>query len=212
MITGHALPGELTLPEASCRESSLSRLEQYHIRSHSPQQAAGNVLTPEFSIRLSALILIVVGVFACAVPPRTVQEFRVESKGGGESIRIDRHEIDRPFLVVFQDIRDNATKCLNPKVAGSAAGDPASRQLPVRYRSYTKKISSKSAEMVLQSDKQGPGKMPEGGYYTMLADIEAVAAQRTRVTITGPSMLYGDVFDAVTAWARGKARICPSLP
>ena len=156
--------------------------------------------------------MISIGLFACAAPTRTVQEFREELKSGGAATRTDRQVVDRPFLVVFQDIRDNATKCLNTRAAGPSSEGSGVRKDLVRYRSFTKKTSSKSAEMVLQADKQGPGSMPEGGYYTLLADIEAVAAQKTRVTISGPSMLYGDVFDAVAEWATGKARICPSLP
>src|SRR5512139_3808971 len=117
--------------------------------------------------RLSALILIAVGLFACAAPPRTVQEFREESKSSGASTRIDRQVVDRPFLVVFQDIRDNATKCLNTKAVVQTSGDPGVRRDLARYRSYTKKTSSKSAEMVLQAEKQGSGSMPEGGYYTL---------------------------------------------
>ena len=162
--------------------------------------------------RMSALIMAAIGLFACAAPPRTVQEFREESKNGGAATRTERQVVDRPFLVVFQDIRDNATKCLNTTAAATGSEGSGVRKDLVRYRSYTKKISSKSAEMVLQADKPGSDNMPEGGYYTLLADIEAVAAQKTGVTISGPSMLYGDVFDAVAEWAKGKARICPSLP
>jgi hypothetical protein len=161
---------------------------------------------------MSALTIIAIALFACASPPKTVQEFREELKNGGAATRIERQVVDRPFLVVFQDIRDNATKCLNTKAAVPASEDAGVRKDLVRYRSYTKKTSSRSAEMVLQADKPGSGSMPQGGYYTLLADIEAVAAQKTTVTISGPSMLYGDVFDAVAEWAKGKARICPSLP
>jgi hypothetical protein len=63
--------------------------------------------------------------------------------------------------------------------------------------------------MVLQMDKEATGKMPEGGYFTLLTDIEST---QTRVIIQGPSMPYDDVFDAIFSWTKGKERICHSLP
>jgi hypothetical protein len=65
-------------------------------------------------------------------------------------------------------------------------------------------------EMVMQMDARASGKMPEGGYYNLLADVEEISSNKTRVTIYGSSVGYGDVFEAIFDWAKGKDGACPT--
>lgn len=158
-------------------------------------------------------IMVLTGfLFGCATPPQTVNDFRADFKGGPKSTKVEKHEVNRPFANVYDDIKSHSDKCLNVVVTAATSGSSGLQRSAIRYRSTTRKTGDQAGEMVLQLAKEAPEKMPEGGYFTLLTDIGSISADRTRITIYGPSVMYDDAFDAIFSWARGKDRICPSLP
>ena len=149
---------------------------------------------------------------ACAAPPQQSSSgLREALKTSPERFRTEKKEVNRPFLPVFSAVQDNANRCLNTSVTAAPVSDGQPKMI-VRYRSYAKKTSSMSAEVVLQSYGRADKESPLQWNYVLVADIEAIAADRTRVTISGPTILFGDIFDAIFTWAAGKSRTCPSVP
>ena len=69
-----------------------------------------------------------------------------------------------------------------------------------------------TAETILQLDKKDNSKMPEGGYYVLLADIEAISSNETRLTIYKTLRGYDNVNESIVAWAQGKNDECPRFP
>jgi len=159
------------------------------------------------------LILIAAAlVTGCVTPPQTVQDFREGVRNGAAVTQMQQGEVKRPFVETFKAVWENATKCLNVTVTDTTPGSYGSVTESVRYRSNTKLTGKKTAEMVLQQDAQATGKMPEGGYYVMLADIEGVSPNKTNVTIYGSSVGYDNVYQSILAWARGETNKCPKFP
>lgn len=158
-------------------------------------------------VLLSALLLA-----GCVTPPQTVEELRVGVKSGAAMTKIEQKEIKRPFAATFHAIKRHANKCLNVAVTGSTPGRYGPVVESVRYRSHSKMTSHETGEMILQMDKKATGKMPPGGYYVMLTDIERTAKNITKVTVYGASFGYGKVFDSIFAWARGRSKKCPKFP
>lgn len=161
------------------------------------------------------ILLIAACIFGCVTIPQTTNEVREAVKSGASMTKMDNQDINRKFIAVFNDVKFNADKCLNVVVTEwvpSSTGTNLGHNASTKFRSHTEKTSSETGEMVLQMDKKTSSKMPEGGYFVILADIEAVSADKTRLTIYGPSMGYGNLFEAISSWAKGKNRECPKLP
>lgn len=148
----------------------------------------------------------------CVTPPQTVEDLRAGVKSGAAMTQTEQEEVKRPFAATFHAIKRHADKCLNVTITGSTPGRYGPMVESVRYRSHSKMTSHKTGEMVIQMDKKATGKMPPGGYYVMLADIERIAKNKTNVTIYGASVGYDNVFESVFAWARGQRQKCPRFP
>lgn len=148
----------------------------------------------------------------CVTPPQTTEEVRVGVKKGAAMTKTEQLAVNRPFAATFRDLKTHADKCLNVTVSGSTPGRYGPIMESIRFRSSSKTTNDKTGETVVQMDKRATGKMPEGGYYVMLADIEGVAANKTMVTIYGHSVGYGNVFESIFAWAQGKKQACPKFP
>jgi len=158
-------------------------------------------------IYLFIAILLLAG---CVTPPQTVREFREGFQQGGTFTKIEKKNIQRPFSDVFQNVKTNADKCFNIGVSGSTPGSAVPHKEYTRYRSHSTKTGKAFAETVLQMEKNASGKMPEGGYYAMLTDMEGLTGTSTRVTVYAPSIGYDEVFQAIFEWANGKDRACPN--
>jgi hypothetical protein len=159
-----------------------------------------------------AVLIFAVLIAGCVTPPQTTEEVRVGVKKGAAMTKTEQTTVNRPFAATFRDVKTHADKCLNVTVTGSTPGRYGPIAESIRYRSSSKTINERTAETVVQMDKKATGKMPEGGYYLMLADIESVSANQTMVTIYGHSIGYDSVFEAIVAWAQGKKHPCPKFP
>lgn len=146
----------------------------------------------------------------CVTPPQTPQELREGVIAGRMMTKMDHKEVNRPVSEVFQDVKTNADKCFNVRVTGSTPGTYGSQTQSSTYRARSRMTGKTKGEMVMQMEARASGKMPEGGYFVLLADIEGTSANKTRVTVYGSSVGYGAVFEAIFDWANGKDRTCPS--
>jgi hypothetical protein len=146
----------------------------------------------------------------CVTPPQTSRELREGVIAGRMMTKMDHKDVNRPVSEVFQDVKKNADKCFNVRVTGSTPGTYGPQTQSSTYRSRSRMTGKTKGEMVMQMEARASGKMPEGGYFVLLADMEGTSADKTRVTVYGSSVGYGDVFEAIFDWANGKDRACPS--
>jgi len=159
------------------------------------------------------VILIMAGlVTGCVTPPQTVEELREGVRGGAAFTKMEQQGFNRSFAETFEAVKKNADKCLNVTVTGSTPGNYGPIIESVRYRSHSKMTGKKTAEMVLQQDARATGKMPEGGYFVMLTDIEGASSNKTNIKIYGSSVGYDNVFKSIFAWAQGQKQDCPKFP
>lgn len=166
-------------------------------------------------IMRALIIIILAGFFAgCAtsVPPQSVEELREEVRSGPSMIKMAEHEITRPFSLAYNAVQINAERCFEVTVTMPSTEKTGLRVRPLRYRAESLMTSETTGETFMQLDNQSHGPMPIGGYYVLLADIEAISTKKTKLTIYGVLTDYDNVHESIVAWAQGKNDDCPRFP
>ncbi len=161
------------------------------------------------------LILILAGFFAgCAttIPPQSVEELREEVRTGPSRIIISEHQIMRSFSQTYSAVEINAERCFEVTVTMPSSPNPGMRVNSERYRAESLMTSETTAETSMQLDKKSLAPMPDGGYYVLLADIEAISSGKTKLTIYGVLNGYENVHESIVAWAQGENDKCPRFP
>lgn len=148
----------------------------------------------------------------CVTPPQTTQDLRVGVREGARLTKMEQVEVARSFNATFNSIKKNADKCFNLSVTSSTHSKYGPVYSTTRWRSSSEKTGDGMAETVIQLDARATGKMPPGGYFSLLVDIESISKNKIKVTIYGSSIGYGQVFEAIFRWAEGKERKCPKKP
>jgi hypothetical protein len=164
--------------------------------------------------RLS-LLFSLCAICACVTTPQTTDEYRDLFKGGAKPFGGTKQErtVDRSFQSVVGDVRANADRCFNVVTEHHGWDDGHPTYGTFTYHSKTRTTGEGAAEMTVQLAVHAVNEMPPDGYFMMLADFEAVASRRTKVTVYGPDLSsWSDARDSVLLWAGGKAGSCPKLP
>jgi hypothetical protein len=166
-------------------------------------------------MRKTLALLLAVAASGCAMP-QTTQELREVYKRDGSAANIDKYAVNRPFAAAFTGIKANADQCLNVRVTGGTFDGGVFYPDSAVWPSCSRKTSEKTAEVTLQLDKRigTPSKRPEGGWFMMVADLDATAAGKTDLTVYHPSApaAYGTISRAMAAWTEGKKAPCPKVP
>lgn len=154
---------------------------------------------------------------ACVSVPQTTAEYREHFKGDAKPFGGVKHErtIDRSFQAAVADVRSNADRCFNVVTEHSRPSDLGPGQVlgSTTYHSATQTTGARTAEMTIQMDITLANRKPPGGYFMVLADLEAVTPTRTRVAVHGPDLsAWSDALGSVFTWASGQKRDCPKLP
>ena len=152
---------------------------------------------------------------ACVQVPQTSAEFRHAVQGGAFMTRTHLAIVPQPFEAVTANLRKYALPCLartrTSVAVSSAPGDMSSGV--VTYRPKLQLVAPGLAELTLQMGPTSPGiKVPPGGPFIMLADIEPSSAQgETRLTVYGRTTPKERVLadESLPAWARGTPAKCP---
>jgi hypothetical protein len=168
-------------------------------------------------MRRAAVVLLAVAAGGCVALPQTTQELREVYKRSGTAANTEKYAVNRPFAAALIDVKANADQCLNARDTHSYVEGGITHAESAVWHSSTRKTSEKTAEVTLQLDKKNvvsQSKMPEGGWFMMLADLDGTAAGKTDVTVYHPSAPsgYADLSQAIAAWAEGKKVPCPKLP
>jgi hypothetical protein len=161
-------------------------------------------------------LILIAGIFlsgcVTTIPLLSVEELREEGKKGPSSIRVSEHEILRSFSQAYSAVQINAERCFEVTVTMPSTTNSTAGVKPVRYRAESLMTSETTSETSMQLDKKSFNPMPEGGYYVLLADIEAISSAKSRLTIYGVLNGYENVHESIVAWAQGKNDDCPRFP
>ena len=151
----------------------------------------------------------------CVQLPQTSGEFRRAVQGGAFMTRTHSAIVPQSFEAVTANLRKYALPCLGRThtsvVMSSAPGDMSSGT--IIYRPKLQLVGPLSAELTLQMGPTSPGiKVPPGGPFIMLADIESSSVQgQTRLTIYGRTTAKERALadESLPAWALGIPAKCP---
>lgn len=151
----------------------------------------------------------------CAVNyPQNAQQFR-EQVPGAMFGQKQTFEAKRPFREVAKTFRAKAPECLNVSVRTISRSATSYQNVLTTYKP-TVLVGAQKAELHVQRHYQGggiiiPGKEPEGGLYTLVADATPIDRSRTRIDIYAPSHGADTLIRAVSGWATGENVGCPDL-
>ncbi len=166
------------------------------------------------------LITLLMGSFilvaGCAPVPQNPGEFRLAVDKGAFMSNKDVSEVNRSYSRVSRSIKKMAPKCLNKRITTTSRTHNkyggSTRTIVTDYTAKVRK-SKKKTELSWQqnivSGSKMIGNIPEGGFYSLVADFEPAGRKKTKVTIYGNSM-QKKIFNAIKSWAKGKT-LCPDL-
>ena len=161
------------------------------------------------SIFLSAGIL---AGCATAIPPQSVEELREEVRSGVSRIEVEEYVVKRPFEHSYNAVQTNAERCFEITVSELRNDESEPRPEAMRYRSESLMTSETTGETFLQLDRRDNSKMPDGGYFVLLADLEAMSLRETRLTVYKAMSGYDNINQSIVAWAEGANDECPRFP
>jgi hypothetical protein len=165
---------------------------------------------------MRAFLILIIAIFftgcVTTLPPQSVEELREEVRMGPSRIKISEHEIMRSFSQTYSAVEINAERCFEVTVTMPSSQNPEMRVKPERYRAESLMTSETTAETSMQLDKKSLDPMPAGGYYVLLADIEAISSEKTKLTIYRVLSGYENVHESIVAWAQGANDKCPRFP
>ncbi len=160
---------------------------------------------------IAALAALLAG---CASQPQNAEEFRRAIPGAFMG-KTEAYEVNRAFRDVAATWQKRAPECLNASVRTTSQTSTSYQVITTVYTSRVV-VGKERAELYLQGEHKGGGvvnvgKMPEGGYYRIVADAYPLPGNRTKVEWFGPSKGQDVVLRAIKSWASGENLGCPDF-
>ena len=157
--------------------------------------------------------LVALGLTGCISHPQTAEEFR-QAVPGALTATVETFEVERPFSEVASTFQEMAPACLNKRIKTTSQTHMSYQVIVTAYKP-TVLVSGDKAELHVQMlHEQGVlnvSKVPEGGYYLLVADAAPVGEHTTRIDLYRPAIGYGVLVKAVRGWATGEQMGCPDL-
>ncbi|HEY7366182.1 MAG TPA: hypothetical protein VIE37_18940 [Methylomirabilota bacterium] len=150
----------------------------------------------------------------CVKMPQSREEFRTAVSQGAFSAKAESFVVNRNFTRTVTHLKAKADACLNREVKRSMVQGLYQEHTRSIYRSSVQTPATNRAEFTMQvtHSPRGVGAdAPPGGFFLMVADIEAVSPDSLRVNLYRPTLGHGAAVDAVRNWINGKDDGCPSL-
>ena len=167
-------------------------------------------------IRALAFLMLfsVILLSGCAIShPQTADEFRKAAPGATFG-KTESFVVNRQFKSVANSFKKMAPKCLNKRIKTTSSGYMHYQVIVTRYRP-TVRISRSRAELHLQQEhEQGVmnvSKMPQGGYFLLVADATQIGKKKTQIDMYYPSVGHDLLVNAIKGWAKGNKSGCPDL-
>lgn len=171
-------------------------------------------------LRVIAVGLLVSGALqgcAAMVQPANPVEFRSAVKNSSLAT-FESVEAARPYRQVADTLRKKANECLAVTAESSGPVFQGNMLMTEHSRSvYKPTVTETEAgmELALQVDfgsRTTPQKVPEGGFYILIADAAPAGNNATKLTIYRGSLAKAKEIDhAIRAWAKGESSSCPKL-
>jgi len=160
-------------------------------------------------------MLAVVSLSGCVAQPQSPGEFKqVISDGSG---RKESYTVSRPFDTVIKSVKDKAEQGFNTTRESTLMSGYQVEHSVVIYRCKTS-VEEGRAELVIQKENRPKGlgaPMPKGGWFWLVAEIEGISSEETRITTYGLSGIAAGktsaVLEAIKQWAQGNDVPAPSL-
>ncbi len=152
---------------------------------------------------------------ACVQMPQTREEFRAAVAKGAFSTKAESFAVNKNFKQAVTNLSAKTDACLNKVVERFMMKGMYQERSRSTYRASVQTPAANRAEFTMQvmHNPRGVGAdPPPGGFYLMVADIEAASPNSFRVNLYRPTLGHGDTVDAVRNWLNGKGDACPKLP
>ncbi len=164
-------------------------------------------------LRLIGLISIVLPVLTgCVIGAiNTREEFVAAMKSGGPFKNVEQTTVNRPFKTVVADVTEYSNKCLNVRVTRRPSyqykeAGGSTTYLPKIETTRNGVTALSVQEKYNDRDQSGA---PPGGFFTLVAEMQAVGNNKTQVDIYHNSR--GKIADPLKQWIAGDKRLCPSF-
>lgn len=149
--------------------------------------------------------------------PMSPREFR-QIVGDSSFGTVESFEAPRPYEQVIDTLRKKTNECLAVVTTSSGTvfqGNMAMSETSRSVYKPTVSVTGQAMELAVQVDF-GPHtvvqKVPEGGFYILVADAAPAGTKATKVTIYhGKLGKAKEIGAAVRGWATGASTICPNL-
>lgn len=161
-----------------------------------------------------ALTLILATVSACTLIelPQTPAEFRQLVIDHPEYYAVSTHVAKQRFGKVISSLERSAGKCMNFNTRQTRTqGGMTTMSITDEYRTTIRRVDNNNAILTMQEDTKGSiqiQKIPPGGSYVSVVDIERLTANTTKVTFYGSGKTRFRAF--VEQAASGKTVPCPN--
>lgn len=157
--------------------------------------------------KLILLQIAIVFAFACAMP-QTKDDVRNDAM---KRSKVQTHISKKNFDTVVKTLRTKSENCLNFSTTMTRMqSGPIRPTFTSTFKSTFKVINTDKAELTVQLIPPGikVQKMPPGGFYYIICDIEHHSANQTKLTLYGTD---DAVSDAIKKWSDGKEAGCPPV-
>jgi hypothetical protein len=128
--------------------------------------------------------------------------------------KVQTLEVDRSYRDVSRTFKERAPVCLNVTMRSVEHGGSSYSNVQYTFTPSVV-IAERGTNLYLQERQEGsvliPGKMPDGGFYSVIADATPLSGNRTKIEIYTASRAYDVVVTAITGWASGQNIGCPDM-
>ena len=167
--------------------------------------------------RITAALALLVLMSGCSMKyPLNANEFRQMLPGSmfGEVEKVD---VNRSLAKVGKIFKKKVKACLDKTIQmESCVNNGYGMTCTTKTIQYvpTLQVSSKKIELHIQqkiSNILALGKIPEGGLYTLVADVASAGKNKSKMVIYSGSFGSDTVKKALKGWATGRSKGCPDL-
>jgi hypothetical protein len=164
--------------------------------------------------RLAFLITITALVTGCATTPQSREEMKASVVQHTSFGLMDTYIVNRSLENVAASLERKWRECYDVNVTtnrATSSGITTSHYSDVFHPQF-RRVGTTKVEMTLQSTTTGMkslNKVPEGGEYQVVLDLDRLPANRTKMTWYSWRIGMGEQLDINKQWANGKDAPCP---
>lgn len=166
-----------------------------------------------YRLHVVAAGLVALWLTGCISHPQTAEEFR-KAVPGALTAKVETFQVERPFRDVASTFQEMAPACLNKRIKTTSQTRMSYQVIVTAYKPTVVVREDKAELHVQMLHEQGVlnvSKVPDGGYYLLVADAQPVGQDKTRIDLYRPAIGHGVLVKAVKGWATGEHVGCPDL-